>query len=307
MNKNFNKKNYLIIGVIFTTCFFFLPFTVKAVTSVYFDLDKPTFYKDDIFLLNLKISSPDKSINVIDGTLIYDKDKLEIKEISTGGSLFTLWPKPPIFSNEKGSVSFVGGVSRGFKGEIGEVLKIVFLAKGEGEAKIDFLDGFLVFLDNGQGTSISPWLNPILLNISKRSAQLPVPVKDEWRDLVDKDEILPEFIEAVISNDPRIFDNQYFVSFLAIDEDSGVAYYEIKEDDLNFVRTESPYLLQDQSLGSTIQIKAVDKSGNERIITISVLSTLESFYKTYLIWVLGVLLGLTLIFALWRLIQAKLK
>lgn len=305
MSKNFNGKKYLIIGSILVIGFFFLPFTALAVTTVYFDLEKPIIYENDTFLVNLKISSPDKSINVIDGTLIYDSNKLEIKEISVGGSLFTLWPKPSVFSNEKGSLSFIGGVSGGFEGENGEVLKIVFLAKSEGEAKIDFLDGFLVFLNDGQGTSISPWLKSLSLNISKRQAGLPV--KDEWQDLIEKDKTSPEFIEATISNDQRIFDNQYFMSFLAIDNDSGVAYYEVREDDLDFIRAESPYLLQDQSLKGAIQIRAVDKAGNERIITVSVLSTLETFYKRYWIWIFGVLIGLILAFVLWRLIKPKLK
>lgn len=298
MSKNFNEK-YLILGVIFAIGFFFLPFAVNAATTVYFDLDNPAISEGNTFIVNLKISTPDKSVNVIDGTITYNSNKLEIKEISTGGSLFTLWPKPPVFSNDKGNLSFVGGISGGFQGEKGEVLKIIFLAKSEGKSQIDFLDGFSVFLNDGQGTQINPWLRPLSLNVLKRPTE--IPAKDEWQGLVEKDKTSPEFIEAIINRDPYLFDNQYFVSFFATDKDSGISYYEVKEGKLDFVRAESPYLLQDQLLKGIVQIKAVDKAGNESTITPKLAPTPEIPYRTYLIWGLIMLAILALVFWLWRL------
>ena len=123
-----------------------MPLEAYTATTVYFNLENPVIHEGDTFLADLKISTPDKPINVVDGTILYDSNKLEIKEVSTGNSLFALWPKPPVFSNKKGILNFVGGTSDGFQGKNGEVLKIVFLAKNEGEAQIDFLDDFSVFL-----------------------------------------------------------------------------------------------------------------------------------------------------------------
>ena len=301
----FKIKNLYFLITIFTLSFFFLPFTVKAATTIYFDLENPVIYEGDIFLADLKISTPDKSINVVDGTILYDNSKLEIKEVSTGGSLFTLWPKPPTFSNEKGILSFIGGISGGFQGEKGEVLKIIFLAKNEGEAKIDFLDGFSVFLNDGQGTGINPWLRPLSLNISKRPTE--IPAKDEWQFLIEKDKTPPDFIEAIINRDSHLFDNQYFVSFFATDKDSGISYYEVKEGELDFVRAESPHILQDQSLKEIVQIKAVDKAGNETAITPELAPAPEIPYRTYLIWGLIILAVLTFVFWLWRLWAVKLR
>ena len=304
MSNNFKEKNYLTVGIVFALGFFFLPLTVKA-TSVYFDSGNQVIYKGDTFVIDLKISTPDKSINVVDGTVLYDKSKLEIKEVSTGGSLLSLWPKPAVFSNDKGNLNFVGGVTGGFKGENGEILKIIFVAKNEGEAKIDFFDGFSVFLNDGQGTQVSPWLRPFSLNISKRPAK--IPLKDEWQALIEEDKVPPEFNEAIISKDPRVFNNQYFVSFFATDKDSGIAYYEIKEGGRDFVKIASPYLLQDQSLTESIQIKAVDKAGNESVITPKLASVPGIPYKTYLMWIIIVLAILAFIFWLWRLWAVKLK
>lgn len=302
---NFNGKKYLIFWAIFVIGFFFLPPPVKAATTVYFDVENPAISKGDTFIVNLKISTPDKSINVIDGTMLYDNNKLEINGISTGGSLFALWPKPPVFSNEKGTLSFVGGAPDGFQGEKGEVFKIIFLAKSDGKAQIDFLGGFSVFLHDGQGTQLNPWLKPLSLNISKKQTE--TPVKDEWQVLVEKDKNPPEFIEAIISRDSHLFDNQYFVSFFATDKDSGIAYYEIKEGDRDFVRAESPHLLRDQSLKEIVQIKVVDRAGNESMITPEPVPIPEIPYRTYLIWGLITLVILALVFWLWKIWRVKVR
>ncbi len=305
--KSFSGRKYLIIGTfILVAGLSFGPFTVKAATTVYLDLENQTIYKGDTFLVKIKISTPDKPINVIDGTLAYDNNKLEIKEVSTGGSLFVLWPKLPVFSNEKGNLAFIGGVPGGFQAEEGEVLKIFFIAKNNGEAKINFLDDFSVFLNDSKGTSAAPWLRPLSLNISKRPIE--IPIKNEWQDLIDNDKTPPEFIEAIINRDPRLFDNQYFVSFFAVDKESGIAYYKIKEGNTDFVSVESPYFIKDQSLKSTVQIKVIDSAGNENIIIPKLPSVpiSEVSYKIYLIWGFTIFVILALVFWLWRIWKTKL-
>lgn len=295
--QNFYRKKYLIIIVfVFIVGFLFSPLTVKASTNLYFDSTKIDIYEGDTFLVDLKISTPDKSINVIDGTLLFDNSKLEIKEISTGGSLLSLWQKKPIFSNENGNLSFVGGVPDGFQGEEGEVIKIIFLAKKEGKAEINFLDGFSIFLNDGQGTQINPWLKLSSINILKRP--LEVPVKDEWQILIKEDKTPPQFIETNKNNDPSLFNNNYFVSFFATDEGSGISHYEVKEGDLDFIKAESPYLLQNQSPKIIIQIKVVDKAGNENIAIIEPTMPLSISSPVYLIFVLISVIILVFIFRL---------
>ena len=301
MSKNFNEKKYLVVGAIFVIGLFLWPFSVKAATTVYFDLAKPVVYEGDTFIVNLKISSPDKSINVIDGTILYDNNNLEIKEVSAGNSLFALWPKPPAFSNDKGTLSFVGGVPDGFQAERGEVLKIIFLAKKEGKTQIDFLDGFSVFLNDGQGTQINPWLRPLSLNISKRPSE--IPVKDEWQVLIESDKNPPEPFEIIISKDPSIFNNQYFITFFTTDKESGIDRYEIQEGVGPYVVGDSPYLLKDQKLKSVIRVKAVDKAGNERIIEMPVTYPPLPFYKTLVFWIIIVIVSVVIIIFSWFVIQ----
>jgi len=302
MNKNFKGKIYLICGVvILATGFLFGPFIAKAATIIYLDLENPAISEGDIFMVKMKVSSPDKSVNVIDGTLLYDNNKLEIKEISAGGSLLSLWSKPPVFSNDKGTLNFVGGVPGGFQDEEGEVLKIIFLAKSEGEAQIDFLDGFSVFLNDGRGTKINPWLRPLSLNISKRPAEI-MP-RDDWQVLLESDKNPPESFEIIVGKDPSIFNNQYFISFFTTDKESGINYYEIQEGTEPYVIGDSPYLLKDQKLKSTIKVKAIDKAGNERIVEIPAILPPLPFYKTLVFWIIIVIVSVVIIIFSWIIIN----
>jgi len=124
--------------------------------------------------------------------------------------------------------------------------------------------------------------------------------KDEWQAFIDEDTTPPEHFEALISRDPSLFNNQYFVSFFTTDKGSGVARYEVREGDRDFLRAQSPHLLLDQSLESVIQIKAVDKAGNEIVIIPTAPPPAIPYEKYLIIWILWTLLGLILSFVLQR-------
>lgn len=167
MIKKYNKKIKVLlnISIIFITLFFFAP-TSQAMTEVYFQKDSKEIIKGDTFLVNLKISS-EKIMNVVDGTITYDKDKLEIREVKINNSLLSLWTKEPIFNNEIGELSFTGGTPDGFNGKDGQILEITFFAKKEGLSLVGFKDIFSVFISDGKGTKINPWLKPISLSINQ--------------------------------------------------------------------------------------------------------------------------------------------
>jgi len=75
----------------------------------------------------------------------------------------------------------------------------------------------------------------------------------------------PEEFKPEIGQDLMVSEGKYFLSFFTTDKTSGLNYFEVKEGRRDFKRTESPYLLEDQSLRSKISVKAVDRAGNERM------------------------------------------
>lgn len=168
MIKKDNKKIKFAIIILSIFTFFSFVQISFASTEVYLNKNVDSIKSGDIFDIDLKISSS-KNINVIDGTLVYDKNKLEIKNIKIDNSILSMWVKEPSFNNQNGELSFVGGVPTGFSGDNGQILKITFKAIGDGNTLIGFKDVFSVLLNDGAGTNVNPWLKPLSLSIEKRS------------------------------------------------------------------------------------------------------------------------------------------
>jgi len=159
-------KFYFFSVIIFSFLFIF-PAIAQTSTEIYFKNENNQILNGDTFLIDLKISS-DRSINVIDGTILFDKDKLEIKNINKENSIFSMWANEPVFDNDVGSISFIGGIPNGFKDDGGQVLGINFSAKKSGEAIVHFQDIFKVYLNDGLATEINPWLKPLKISIKKK-------------------------------------------------------------------------------------------------------------------------------------------
>lgn len=161
-----NKKTFLIFT---SLVFVFFAFSAFASTEVSLNSNTQNIAEGDNFTVDLNISTAKTSINVVDGKIVFDADKLEVKNISTDNSILTIWTVPVTFDNSKGQINFVGGIANGFLGAQGQILRITFLAKKRGQAKIDFKDSFAVFANDGKGTQINPWLKPITLDISPKT------------------------------------------------------------------------------------------------------------------------------------------
>lgn len=162
-----NKKNKFYIYIALIIFFFLSSISIShASNEVFFEKDKVTIKSGDIFTVDLKLSV-DKKINVVDGTILFDKDMLKIIGINKDDSLLTLWAKDPIFDNNIGELSFVAGVPNGYLGKDGKVISITFKAKDDGQTLIGFKDIFKVLANDGLGTNVNPWLKPIEIIIDK--------------------------------------------------------------------------------------------------------------------------------------------
>ncbi|MEX2052615.1 MAG: hypothetical protein WD898_00095 [Candidatus Paceibacterota bacterium] len=104
-------------------------------------------------IVNLKIDSAGESINAAQAKIRFSPAILEIKEISRDGSIFNFWLNEPVFSNEEGSLEFIGGTPNGVSGTSLQVIRITFLTKGEGAGTIDFVDATIASADE-TGSSV---------------------------------------------------------------------------------------------------------------------------------------------------------
>ena len=169
MNKLYKIKNLICLALaLFLSAFSVQPALAQS-GSLFFSPASESFETGETFSVELNLDTADSFINAAEIKLDFPKDNLEVLKIEKQGSVFSLWPKEPVFSNETGKISFVGGLPHpGFKGT-GKIITINFKAKNEGEAVLCF-DESKVLADDGQGTNILLYIsNPRYLVIQPKS------------------------------------------------------------------------------------------------------------------------------------------
>lgn len=200
-------------------------------------------------------------INALDGGIAFNPTYLEVLDVSTGGSIFTMWPRTPVYSNATGRIFFTGGNQKGWKGE-GVVFTIVMRTKKVGLSDIFFTDATAAYKADGKGTIEPSIYGSYGVNIVNGTSSI-----DSWQAVLDDDNQSPTKLVVAGGRSKDIFDNKYFITFSALDAQSGVDHYEIKERTKAPVIAESPYVLAHQSLFEVVRVAAVDKAGNKTTVT----------------------------------------
>lgn len=163
---------FILILVIFSA----LPLVIKAAT-LYLTPKEQTLYQGDTFITKIRINSDEEEINAIEGNLEFPKDKLEVVDISKGGSVLNLWPEEPSYSNQTGEINFIGGVGGGFQGQA-KILSIIFRVNSEisppQSAFVVFKENSQVLLNDGKGTPASLNFQGATYKITERPKGLSV-------------------------------------------------------------------------------------------------------------------------------------
>ena len=296
--------------------FLLFGFGTQLTRAVFFEVSsqtiEPALYQQ--FQVDVMLDPENQALNALEARVIFPGEFLALKEIRDGDSIVTFWVEKPIerAAEEEGlrQIYFSGVIPGGFTGVLspfyegakpGKVLSLIFVTKEIGSGIIDVKDQ-KVYLHDGLGTQASAFALPLSFTVGRDIVVAPIPIA--------KDEDAPEPFTPEIAQDVDLFEGQYFLVFVAQDKSSGIDHYEIAEKrgeeiqiyaKLRWRETQSPYVLQDQELKSTLYVKAVDRAGNERIAVVLAENEL-SLYEKYFIWIIIVVGILGLIFAgiLWR-------
>jgi hypothetical protein len=191
---------------------------------------------------------------------------LAVQEFSLANSALGLWPRTPSLSKDGLDVSFVGGVPGGFNIEGATMFKIIFLANKEGTVTIS-TQYIGVYANDGKGTKSSAKMQGVTITIKPK--KVGTPVTNDWTSVVTADKTLPENFIVVLGQDPSLFSNEKFAFFSAVDNQSGISYYDVSENGAPAVRSGSMYVLQNQSGDVNLTVTAYDKAGNKRVVTYS--------------------------------------
>lgn len=285
-----------IFFVLFFILFFGASFSKVDAASLSFSGVPFTLSSSDSFFVDVYIDPEGQNINAVEGAVVFPDDLVSVKDIYNGRSVVTAWVESPKVIGS--SVQFSGIMAGGFSSIIdpvsntnnpGNLFRIVFEPKKEGFGVVSF-ENTHVYLNDGNGTEVS---------IS--SSDLPVTfvqggsVMGEYITDINN----PESFVPIVSRNDSVFDGKYFLVFETKDLETGIAYFEVKEGNGDWVKATSPYLLKDQSLKSTIRVKAVDNAGNSTIVTIG------GKYTSIAVFVVIVLFAVSIIFSLLRFFRNK--
>lgn len=291
-------KKILIISI-----FLLAPFATKA-SSLYFEPKDVEVGNDSNFTMDIKIDVED-CVNVVEGYIGFDKQNFKLLDFMTGVSIINLWVEQPQETdfekiNSDGQFHFSGGIPGGYCGKIigdpGQsniIARLVFASKNIDQnidknivSGVKILEGTRVLMNDGLGTEdVDLKKNDATVTISKSV----MPNDKAWQNELNADRLPPEPFVIELHHSPSLFDNKYALVFYTSDKQSGVDYYEILEIRSNEVigerqkrnplsyfgigekivgwkKAQTPYLLEDQDMRSTIKVRAVDKAGNERIV-----------------------------------------
>jgi hypothetical protein len=294
-NSQLQFKKYLLPALVIIASFLIVAPAFAAET--FFGTKTQEIKVNQLLEVGVFINTDNEEINAIEGKIIFPQDLLEIKKINDGNSIINFWIEKPKSTSE-GQIAFSGIVPGGYNDSQGLIFSITFLAKKEGSGAIEF-NGVKALRNDGKGTEAPLTISNFQFLISNLPAGEPVPqvVTPKTEDRNPPEEFTPQ-----IAADPAIFEGKWFLVFATQDKGSGIDHYEVCEGKSKCIAAESPYLLQNQDLDEEIIVKAVDKSGNERVATIPARFA-RPWYKDYAI--LAILIIAALVYLIWKILWKK--
>ncbi len=148
----------LVVLSIISGFFNFIPAnqaTAAAGASLYLSPALGTFVTGGTFTTSIVLNTNGQFINAVDIGISYPPDKLQIVSPSLGTSIISIWTSQPHFDNQKGTITFRGGIPNpGIRTDRGVVATITFRVKSVGQAIVRFSPDSKVLLNDGLATDI---------------------------------------------------------------------------------------------------------------------------------------------------------
>lgn len=283
------------LKITLVVCFTLFVAMPALAAQVFFESKTTRVRIGEKFEVMLLVNSEQESVNAFEGKIIFPKNILDLKDIRDGNSIVNFWIERP--KNQSGVITFSGITPGGFNGDKGLIFSAIFEAKKEGTAKF-VVNNARVLRNDGSGSETTLAVVPLEIIVSKGT---PAEIS-AFQEVKDRER--PESFAPEIAKNQALFDGRWFVVFTTQDKNSGIDYYELKESRQKFLTffskwkmAESPSVLEDQNLRSHIFIKAVDKSGNERIVAVSPGYPLK-WYENYENWII-IMIGAVIVL-IWR-------
>ncbi len=321
------KQCVRVAGI--AVCLFFIATVRVDAALLYLDPSEADLHRGDTATVAVRIDTDtDECINTVDVIIKYDA-AVRAEDVSRGDSILNIWVEDPVIDEANHTITFAGGIPGGYCGRIAGdpsltnvLAEIVFRSPGfavgagtnpVGTVWID--EASQVFLHDGIGTRAELRTEGATFTLLSTAGTA---IDDSWKNRVNEDETPPADFAITLAQDETAFSGEYFITFNSQDKQSGIDHYEVIEEPIEDLYSftwggvaapwsiaESPYVLKDQTLNSTIRVKAVDKAGNETMVIFVPDTALRSMSLDRLITI-SVMIGGALIvlvgvgYVIWR-------
>jgi len=246
------------------------PVSVSA-ASLYLDPDMGTYGPGDTFIVNVRLNTDGDCVNAANVVLNYPAGSMRAVDFGKGGSILTLWVIEPKIDTKAGTVTFAGGIPGGYCGRIqgdpsltNTIGKVVFTVTNAsaGSASIRISNASALYLNDGLGTKVTPEVTNATFKLSPE----PTLSENPWLSEVGDDKVPPDPFDVIIESTRSVFGGKYYAVFSTVDKQSGLDHYEMVING-TWQRVTSPHVINDQTLQSGIEVRAIDKAGNIRLGT----------------------------------------
>lgn len=241
----------LIVGIIVTP-------QKSSALVVFADRPIDPVAQGDSVLVPIFADTEGAEINSIEGSIILEGG-VTVSAITTGGSVFNLWPEKP--SLKENIITFTGGTQSGFRGSKVRLFTIALIPTEKTNVLIR-PKNIVGYLADGTGSKIDGRLRAVSVPVSGSVKEM----KNEFGSLLVADTTPPSKFAIELGRDASQYNGDFFITFFADDSETGIQRYEVSEGDLGMVRSGNVYVLRDQTLKSQVQVKAIDMAGNERVV-----------------------------------------
>ena len=279
----------------FAIAFFFSSAGIVDAASLYIDPAVATILRGDTVTMAVRLDTDEAAgecVNAVDAVITYS-EAIDLVDVSTGDSIFSVWVEPPTIDKVNRKVTFAGGIPNGYCGRVegdprltNTIVELIFRSPGfsigGGEpmvnAQVEFDPVTSVYLNDGQGTIAPLQTYGATVDLSNDPG---IQIDDRWRDEVAADTVPPAEFSITLERNNTAFNGKYFIVFNTTDKQTGIDQYQVMEEpvsqlgaftwgraDAPWVTARSPYVLEDQSLNSIIRVRAIDKAGNEYVATL---------------------------------------
>jgi hypothetical protein len=254
-----------VYSSIFGIAIFLLAVQAVHAATLYFDPEERTVGSETPFLVGV-MATAEETINTLNISIDIPRG-FEPLDVSNGNSIINFWIDKPHFDALTRKLTFSGIIPGGFSGVGARVAIISLQANSLGNFTIAFDKSTFVTEHTASATRAMLTTVPVAITVVEGRENIENLIPDDERP----EEFTPEVVKLHTSSS-----SPWVVIFNTQDKNSGLAYYAVTETPTKSHRiastdwrvAESPYILTDQTLKSYIHVRAVDKEGNERIVTV---------------------------------------